>query len=89
MPGRGSGASSASQYMRAAGAAVFASQYSVMLSRMWSRDVVAAERPAGLGDLEDVQQLLDAVRVVRRALEVEDPAVHLLAAARAGSGEDD
>jgi len=28
---------------------------------MWSRDVVAAERPAGLGDLEDVQQLLDAV----------------------------
>jgi hypothetical protein len=27
--------------------------------------------------------------VVRRALEVDDPAVHLLAAARAGSGEDD
>ena len=76
--------------MRAAGAAVFASQYSVMLSRMWSRDVVAAERPAGLGDLEeDVQQLLDGVRVVRRALDVVDPAVHLLAAARTGSGEDD
>jgi hypothetical protein len=41
---------------------MFASQYSVMLSRMRSRDVVAAERPAGLGDLEeDAQQLLDAV----------------------------
>jgi hypothetical protein len=60
-------------------------------SRLKARCTYSWPSPAGLGDLEeDLKQLLDAaVRVVRRALNVEDPAVHLLASAGAGPRKDD